>query len=198
MPQPQRSPDETRERLFRAAERTFRSRGFEGAGVDSVARAAGTTSGALYAHFPGKAALFREVVRKGLERLPRRIRRMQAERGADWLPAFAHWYVSEAHRGDIAGGCLLPSLAADVARADAETRALWDEGMAAAQAAMLAAPPLAGRADADQLAWQVLSVLAGATALARASGGAGADAIAAAAEAAVRRLVEAPPPRAAG
>jgi AcrR family transcriptional regulator len=193
MPQPQRSPDETRERIFRAAERTFRARGFEGAGVDTVARAAGTTSGALYAHFPGKAALFRAVVRNGLERLLRRIRRMQAEAGEGWLPAFTHWYVSAAHRGDIEGGCLLPGLAADVARADAETRVVWDEGMAAAQAAMLAAPPLAGRPGADQLAWQILSLLAGATALARASGEAGAGAIADAAEAAIRRLLETPP-----
>ena len=48
----------TRLRLLEAAETVFARRGFHGASVDEIAREAGATSGALYAHFAGKEDLF--------------------------------------------------------------------------------------------------------------------------------------------
>jgi AcrR family transcriptional regulator len=48
----------TRVRLLDAAQAVFARRGYHGASVDEIAREAGATSGALYAHFAGKEDLF--------------------------------------------------------------------------------------------------------------------------------------------
>ena len=48
---------ETRERLLRAAADVFAERGYDGARVADIARAAGVSSGAMYAHFASKAEL---------------------------------------------------------------------------------------------------------------------------------------------
>jgi AcrR family transcriptional regulator len=51
----------TRQRLLAAAESVFARRGFHAAAVDEIAREAGATTGALYANFAGKEALFLEL-----------------------------------------------------------------------------------------------------------------------------------------
>ncbi len=43
--------------LLEAAGRLFNEKGFDGVGVAEVAKEAGLTHGALYAHFPSKDAL---------------------------------------------------------------------------------------------------------------------------------------------
>jgi AcrR family transcriptional regulator len=52
----------TRRRLLEAAETVFARRGFHGASVDEIAREAGATTGALYAHFAGKEDLFLQLL----------------------------------------------------------------------------------------------------------------------------------------
>lgn len=47
----------TRERLIEAAISVFSERGYDGAGVQEIARRAGLTTGAIYANFRGKAEL---------------------------------------------------------------------------------------------------------------------------------------------
>lgn len=49
--------EETRGRLLAAAATAFERQGYEGARVADIADAAGVSKGALYAHFPSKAAL---------------------------------------------------------------------------------------------------------------------------------------------
>ena len=53
----------TRERLVRAAHEVLEDGGYAGASVLAIARRAGVSAGALYRHFPSKAALFVEVLR---------------------------------------------------------------------------------------------------------------------------------------
>jgi TetR/AcrR family transcriptional regulator, repressor for uid operon len=52
----------TRDRLLDAAVEVFSQRGYEGAGVQEIARRAGLTTGAIYANFRGKADLLFEAV----------------------------------------------------------------------------------------------------------------------------------------
>ena len=54
--------DLTRERLVEAAAAVFAERGYDGAGVQEVARRAGLTTGAIYGRFSGKAELLREAI----------------------------------------------------------------------------------------------------------------------------------------
>jgi AcrR family transcriptional regulator len=62
------SPDQTRERLLDAAARLFERKGYEGATVAEIAREAGVTSGAIYAHYPSKAELLVDALRVHSER----------------------------------------------------------------------------------------------------------------------------------
>lgn len=57
-----REPDVTREKLLTAAFEEIYRRGFQAASLDTILAAAGVTKGALYHHFPNKAALGHAVV----------------------------------------------------------------------------------------------------------------------------------------
>jgi AcrR family transcriptional regulator len=62
------SPQETRERLLDAAARVFELKGYEGATVAQIAREAGVTSGAIYAHYGSKAEPMVDALRAHSER----------------------------------------------------------------------------------------------------------------------------------
>lgn len=54
--------DLVRQRLVEAAATVFSERGYDGAGVQEIARRAGLTTGAIYGRFSGKAELLREAI----------------------------------------------------------------------------------------------------------------------------------------
>ena len=56
--------DDTTERLVTAAAQVFAERGYDGAGVQEIARRAGLTTGAIYSRFSGKAELLAEAIRQ--------------------------------------------------------------------------------------------------------------------------------------
>ena len=58
-----RELESTRDRLLDAAGTVFGERGYDGAGVQEIARRAGLTTGAIYANFRGKADLLLEAIR---------------------------------------------------------------------------------------------------------------------------------------
>jgi AcrR family transcriptional regulator len=55
--------ESTKEQLLAAAARVFATHGYDGARVSEIARAAGMTTGAIYAHYENKAHLLTEAVR---------------------------------------------------------------------------------------------------------------------------------------
>jgi AcrR family transcriptional regulator len=54
--------DPTRERLLAAAAEVFSEQGYDGAGVQAIAKRAGFTTGAIYGRFSGKAELLLEAI----------------------------------------------------------------------------------------------------------------------------------------
>jgi AcrR family transcriptional regulator len=66
---PATGPARTRERLIAAAIEVFAEQGYEGARLQDIARAAGLTTGAVYANFRGKAELLFAAIgaRAGVE-----------------------------------------------------------------------------------------------------------------------------------
>jgi AcrR family transcriptional regulator len=54
---------DTTRRLVVAAAQVFAERGYDGAGVQEIARRAGLTTGAIYSRFSGKAELLAEAIR---------------------------------------------------------------------------------------------------------------------------------------
>jgi TetR/AcrR family acrAB operon transcriptional repressor len=54
--------DVTRQKLLQAALKVFSREGYDASRIDSIAKEAGVTRGALYHHFGGKAALYNTLV----------------------------------------------------------------------------------------------------------------------------------------
>ncbi|CAN5810445.1 hypothetical protein BH18ACI5_BH18ACI5_17740 [soil metagenome] len=69
----------TRERIFAAAATEFAARGFAGANVDRIARAAAVNKAMIYYHFKSKAALYREILRDMFDAVATRLEAMGAE-----------------------------------------------------------------------------------------------------------------------
>src|SRR4029450_2881746 len=64
---PERRREMTRRALLDAAAAEFAAKGFHGASLDAVAKAAGFTKGAVYSNFENKADLFLAVLDDRLE-----------------------------------------------------------------------------------------------------------------------------------
>src|SRR4051812_7607988 len=62
MARPKAADSVSRARIVRAAAAEFAARGYAGASVDRIARAARLNKAMIYYHFAGKAALYREIV----------------------------------------------------------------------------------------------------------------------------------------
>lgn len=122
MARPKGNQSDARERLLTAAGRAFRVGGFGGIGVDALAREAGFTSGAFYAHFDSKSDAFRFAVVDGLEFLLEGVEAHRRQHGADWIGPFVDFYFGERLDGPLAEACALPTLTTDAARADVRTR----------------------------------------------------------------------------
>jgi TetR/AcrR family transcriptional repressor of nem operon len=165
MPSKPQQGDDTRGRVLDAAGREFRVHGFGGVGVDGLAKAAGLTSGAFYSHFRSKAAAFRAAVSAGVDRLGRAVAHFRNGHGDTWFDAFAAYYLGEAHRRDVAGGCALPSLSAEVARADEATRTDYENELKRVAAQVAAGMP---GEPGREAAWPALAQLAGGVLLSRA------------------------------
>jgi AcrR family transcriptional regulator len=73
----QQKTEATKAKLFKAAQRVFARQGFEAASIDEIAKAAGFTRGAFYAHFKTKEDLFlamlEERAAKDLKNLRRQL-----------------------------------------------------------------------------------------------------------------------------
>ena len=72
-----------RDELLAAATRLFAERGYAAAGMDEIARAAETSKGGLYFHFPNKQALLAAVIGRAAELLRKRVAAAMAEAGGD-------------------------------------------------------------------------------------------------------------------
>ncbi|MCZ4279473.1 TetR/AcrR family transcriptional regulator [Kiloniella laminariae] len=160
--------EETHARMLAAAGRSFRRNGFAGIGVDGIAKAAGVTSGAFYAHFGSKDAAFFAAVVAGLDEVIDGIPRFQKKHGPDWLQAFADYYLGQPHRDDLACGCAMTSLSPEIVRGGEELHQLYETKMFLI--AGLIAAGLAGGNSDQRLAraWGYLGTLIGGLTITRA------------------------------
>ena len=165
------SKEETRQKMVDAVGHGFRSHGFAGVGVDGLAKAAGVTSGAFYTHFGSKGAAFDEALAVGLEEVLEAIPSYQAKHGADWVKAFAQYYLSRSHRKDLACGCAMASLTTEVVRSAPAVHSAYEKKMT--QIADLVADGLAGGSAVERRsrAWAMLGTLIGGINVARAMKG---------------------------
>lgn len=168
-----RNPDrkrDTQQKMVDAASRLFRRNGYDGIGVAGVAKEAGVTSGAFYDHFGSKDGAFTAALCAGLEEVIEAVPQFQAKHGADWVAAFADYYLGAAHRGDADRLCAMTALSPDVARAGPEIKAAYDEKMGRIVDLMAQGLDGSTAPDRRRRAWQLLSTLIGGLTLARATG----------------------------
>jgi AcrR family transcriptional regulator len=90
--------DEVRARVDRAALSVFAAKGFVGATVAEIARAAGTATGNVYHYYPDKAALFEAVVsdsfaRRFMSLMRRRVRSLDGVVDVAELDAGARFHA---------------------------------------------------------------------------------------------------------
>ena len=136
-----RQPDVTRERLLQAGFKEIYRRGFQGASLEAILDQAGVTKGALYHHFPDKAALgyavVDEVIRDLL--LQRWLGVLQAEAGdpVTALQAMLKQRLAQLQPHEVELGCPLNNLGQEMSPLDerfrrrvAATFETWTEGFA--------------------------------------------------------------------
>lgn len=153
--------------ILQAGAKALRTNGFNGIGVDGIAASAGVTSGAFYSNFSNKEALLREVIESCLgEPFIESERGSLAER-QDRLKEWLAMYISADHRADPASGCVMPTLSADVARANSKIRATYRRKMLALVGKMSNVLDGAGP-DREKRAWSVIAMMVGAIAISRA------------------------------
>lgn len=120
------SPNETRERLINAAANVFEAKGYERATVAEIAREAGVTTGAIYAHYSGKAELLVDAIRENGERATATLFDSGTVSGASaTLQVLADRLLS---RNDSEYKLLIEALLA--ARRDAEVNIVISEALA--------------------------------------------------------------------
>jgi TetR/AcrR family transcriptional repressor of nem operon len=159
---------EHREALVTTARRLLQERGFDGAGVADICRAAGLTQGALYGQFKSKDALATEAIRKSFAE---GVTAWEALRGkeADALAAFLDAYLCEAHAKDPATGCALVACVSEIGRQDPAIGAAYAEGFRQLTAMVQQVLPVDAPPDeARRRAIALLSGLVGSVAIARA------------------------------
>jgi AcrR family transcriptional regulator len=159
---PKEHKEQTRTRLLESGGSYAKKHGFNGSGMDSLAAAAGVTTGSLYKHFEGKSDLFAALIRSELQRTAKRFSAIapgDLEAATKALAA----YLSLNHVKHPEAGCALPSLTPEVARADESVRDAFQSGMIAIHA--IVADRFTGSSDT---AWALIAQSVGAVMLARA------------------------------
>ena len=159
---------ETRQRIIDAAGRSFRSNGYAGIGVDGIAKAAGVTSGAFYAHLGSKNGAFDAALKAGLDEVISAIPIFQRENGSQWINAFTHYYLGQAHRNDLECGCAMTTLSPEVVRTNSEFHIIYEEKMTHIISLMAEGLEEGSKSERISRAWAVLGILIGGLTMARA------------------------------
>ncbi|WP_248919595.1 TetR/AcrR family transcriptional regulator [Pseudomonas entomophila] len=151
---------QTREKLLASSGALAKRGGFASTGVAGLMKAIGLTGGAFYNHFPSKDDLFTEVVRRELSNSP--LGR-QASRGTDHgrLKRCLDQYLSLAHLHNAEGGCPLPPLGVEIARAERPVREEAEHWLVALHDAW------SSTLQDPQLAWALISQCVGALVVGR-------------------------------
>jgi TetR/AcrR family transcriptional regulator, transcriptional repressor for nem operon len=160
---------ETYERIVKNASLRIRERGIESMRVADLMKTAGLTHGGFYLHFKSRKDLinqaFARAMGESIERWQRLVDKADGEGGfADMVST----YLTKRHCADIARGCALPALSADVRRGGAAVRKTFSEGVDEI-IELLAKGAQRPTEEARRDAIATLSVMLGALMLARAT-----------------------------
>ena len=91
---------ETREMIVQAARKVFSEKGYHKAQIADIVKAAGISTGSIYAHFKDKRDLFEQIIRENLEVLRATLKELSQtkkpgdvrERVQQWKPAYVAFF----------------------------------------------------------------------------------------------------------
>ena len=109
-------------KLIEAGGALAKKAGFSNTGIDALVAAAGVTTGAFYSQFRSKAELLHAIVERELSRTVEAF----TGKSSKELQRVIAWYLSPRHAAHPEEGCPIPSLGSEIARADEETRLLFE------------------------------------------------------------------------
>ena len=153
---------ERRQALLQTSGRVVKQNGFAATGVDALTQAAGVTSGAFYTHFASKAELLKALIESESQASRQRWDGDPQLSDDEWIATTLARYLHPDHVHHPESGCVLPALTAEIARADQDTRQVFEDGLRQVTAA------LSQRLGSDERAWAFLSQVVGAVLIARA------------------------------
>jgi TetR/AcrR family transcriptional repressor of nem operon len=156
-----------KEAILRSASRVLKRDGFNGIGVDGLAASAHVTSGGFYSNFANKEALLEEVISAELGTMFAGVADADPSERGRRLRELIAIYLSDDHRQGVADGCVMPSLSADVSRADAPVRETYKRRMTEL-VAILASAMRGTPHEQQQRAWTAVATIVGAVTVARA------------------------------
>jgi TetR/AcrR family transcriptional repressor of nem operon len=119
--------DENREVLLATASRLFRERGIDGVGVAEIAREAGLTHGALYAHFRSKDELATEAFTQALA-LSREAFRGEGTRRKRSVAGYLDYLLSPLNRDEPGMSCPMTASASEIGRHGKDISARFAKG----------------------------------------------------------------------
>jgi TetR/AcrR family transcriptional regulator, transcriptional repressor for nem operon len=161
--------EQTRRRIVEAASERFRADGIDAVGVVSLMSDVGLTQGGFYNHFGSKEDLVRDAIVTGFDDVRQQmLERIESSR-AEPHRALINAYLSPDHRDNAGAGCVAASLAAEVARREHDTRAVFSQGFTDMVELMASSLPSTVRGRRRRtMATTVMASMAGSLALARA------------------------------
>lgn len=119
--------DENRAVLLATASRLFRERGIDGVGVAEIAREAGLTHGALYAHFRSKDDLATEAFTQALA-LSREAFRGEGTRRKRSVSGYLDYLLSPLNRDQPGMSCPMTASASEIGRHGKDISARFAKG----------------------------------------------------------------------
>ena len=152
---------ETRDVLLRSSSSIAKKSGFETSGVDRFMGAIGMAGGTFYSHFESKDALFAVLVERELMNSWEMLAVRADSSGADFDER-VRAYLGTTHALHPEDGCVLTSLASEIARAGPAIRTTAEHGLSKLQRDWRAR--LGGDGES---AWTLLAQCVGAVTLAR-------------------------------
>ncbi|MEM6104782.1 TetR/AcrR family transcriptional regulator [Mycobacterium sp. 050272] len=156
-----------RDALVRAGTRSLKTSGFNGVGVDGLAAAAGVTSGAFYSNFPNKTSILEAVIEAGVgEPFVTDTAAMDHDEARAHMIGFVREYMNADHSHDVAGGCVMPALSADVSRAEPPVKEAYQRKMLALVERITEL--LDGEeSDRRRRAWSIVALMVGSVLISR-------------------------------
>ena len=152
---------EKRQELLNISGQLAKKNGFQATGIDRFMKQAGVTSGAFYSHFSSKNDLFKNLIENELQQSFELWQKNPFEDAEQWLDFEMDRYLTLSHLERPDHGCVLPTLASEVARADLDIRQAFQAEMQRGLQIFIQ------HLGSEDKAWAVLSQLVGAVLLAR-------------------------------